>query len=73
MGADVVKLTAVGFVMLLLVVGTSLWGFRRLTRATQLITEVTRNQMDADMMHDALRADVFRGDPRGSGGGRRRR
>ena len=59
MGADVVKLTAVGFVMLLLVVGTSLWGFRRLTRATQLITEVTRNQMDADMMHDALRADVF--------------
>ena len=59
MGADVVKLTAVGFVMLLLVVGTSVWGFSRLTRATQLITEVTRNQMDADMMHDALRADVL--------------
>lgn len=59
------KVTATGIGVLLLSVGTASVGLMVNTRLGEALDraavsgEVLRNHMQADMMHDALRADVF--------------
>ncbi len=59
------KVAAAGGAMLVLciaIAGCGLWTTQQLTgnlRASQAISQILRQQMHADMMHDALRADVL--------------
>ncbi len=52
-----------GILMTLVVAQSALTGLQRVHRSNQAVTRIIsaeRDQQDADMMHDALRADVFR-------------
>ena len=55
-------ITVAALALLAFVGGVASWQFNLVVANQQqmiVITSALRNQMEADMMHDALRADVF--------------